>query len=223
VLLRAHLHLRTVVCVPNFLWVPKSEQTVTSDAAPPGAALALPLLLARRRGVFLAFVRRYAHVSLADAEDLLQQALLRATESAGSVRDATHVEAWFYRVLRNTVADARAARSRQGKRLAELSRELVQPPETESSVCACSLALLGHVRPEYADIVRRVDLDEGSVQQVASELHISPGNAKVRLHRARAALRQELATYCGTQSLRACQSCRCEGGPSGAPAVRCGA
>jgi len=200
---------------------------MTEAAAPPNSAQALAELLAARRAPFLAFVRRYARASQADAEDLLQQAFLRASESVDTVRDPAQIEAWFYRILRNTVADSRAAASRQERKLKALFAENVEPDlkatAPEANVCACSLALLDRVRPEYADIVRRVDLGEGSVQDAASALQISPGNAKVRLHRARAALREELASYCGTLSMRACQSCRCEGGADSTPVARCGA
>lgn len=201
---------------------------MTEAAAPPNSAQALAELLAARRAPFLAFVRRYARASQADAEDLLQQAFLRASESVDTVRDPAQIEAWFYRILRNTVADSRAAASRQERKLQALFAQNVdaaglEANAPEESVCACSLALLDQVRPEYADIVRRVDLGEGSVQDAASALQISPGNAKVRLHRARAALREELASYCGTQSMRACQSCRCESGAGSTPKARCGA
>ena len=53
---------------------------------------------------------------------------------------------------------------------------------------------------------------------------ITVGNAKVRLHRARKALREELFRRCGTDSIRACQDCRCGEPTSGGSTLpaRCG-
>lgn len=74
---------------------------------------------------------------------------------------------------------------------------------------ACSLGVLGTLRAEYATITQRVDLGEEPLDDVAHALAIAPNNAKVRLHRARKALRAALLAYCGTDSSRACASGAC--------------
>ena len=81
--------------------------------------------------------------------------------------------------------------------------------------CACITAMVDTLKPEYGAALRRVDLDGLSVRGFAEEVGITPGNAGVRLHRAREALRRQLARSCGTCLDHGCLDCRC-----GEPAVR---
>jgi RNA polymerase sigma-70 factor (ECF subfamily) len=76
--------------------------------------------------------------------------------------------------------------------------------------CWCVLAQAACLKPEYAEILRRVDIDGLAVTIVAGELGLSSNNAMVRLHRARKALRARMAEHCGTTSARSCSDCGCE-------------
>ncbi|MCW5832582.1 MAG: sigma-70 family RNA polymerase sigma factor [Labilithrix sp.] len=190
----------------------RSSTPPASEAAPvSGRALARELLvmLGERRAELLAFVKKRVR-SGADAEDLLQQALVRAAEKLDGLRANDRVEAWFYRVLRNTIADHHAAWAIREAKLELLAREASEAPPEEAAVCACSMGMLDDLRPEYAAILRRIDVDGESTAEAATHLGISVGNAKVRLHRARKALREELLARCGTNSVRACRDCSCD-------------
>lgn len=169
---------------------------------------AVSTMLASRRGEFLGFVKKRVH-SDADAEDLLQQALLRATEHGQELRQSDKLDAWFYRILRNVVADHRTARARRDKKISELAQEAMLAPPTDAAVCGCSLGMLERLRIDYAQILRLADIDEVPLSEVANALELSMSNTKVRLHRARKALRQELQSACGTDSVRACADCEC--------------
>ncbi len=164
--------------------------------------------LAAQRPAFLAFVKRRVR-SGADADDLLQQAMLKATSSIDAVRDGERIEAWFYRVLRNTIADHHVEWARREARLELLAREASEEPPGEAASCACSLGVLDELRPEYADVLRRVDIEEASLDEAAASLGITPNNAKVRLHRARKAMREALVAFCGKCSARGCAGCNC--------------
>ena len=54
--------------------------------------------------------------------------------------------------------------------------------------CDCVLAQITELKPEYADLLRRVIIDGESITHVAGELGLTANNAMVRLHRARKAL-----------------------------------
>jgi RNA polymerase sigma-70 factor (ECF subfamily) len=86
-----------------------------------------------------------------------------------------------------------------------------EPPdsELETVVCACVLSLLDTLKPEYAAAIRRVDLDGTSVHNYSEEVGITPSNGGVRLHRAREALRRQLARCCGTCLTHGCLDCQC--------------
>ena len=70
--------------------------------------------------------------------------------------------------------------------------------ELKDAVCACMTRLLPTLKPEYAEMIRRVDLQDTPLSEVASSLSITPNNATVRLHRARQALKLRLERSCGT-------------------------
>lgn len=169
---------------------------------------ALLVLLAKERPRLLAFVRKRVR-SGADAEDLLQQALTKAVSSLGGVRDESKLLAWFYRVLRNTISDHHAEWARREEKLELLAREASEAPPEDAAVCGCSLGVLAQLPPAYAAILRQIDIEEEPLAEVAQQLAITPTNAKVRLFRARRALREALRAYCGTDSAKACLSCDC--------------
>jgi DNA-directed RNA polymerase specialized sigma24 family protein len=160
--------------------------------------------LAPERGRFLEFVRGRVGT---DAEDVLQVALLRAALRAETLKDAELVVPWFYRILRNAVADHHA---RRGVMADELNESAAEVPQPFRNTCGCPMTLLSSLRPEYAEILRRVDVDEQSLFESAVALGITTNNAAVRLHRARKALREALLRFCGTNSVRACIDCGCD-------------
>ena len=170
---------------------------------------ALEILLTRR-DEFLEFVRRRVRVR-ADAEDVLQQALLTAARTIGSVRDEASIGPWFYHVLRTSVADHLRAQARAARRHDDLAPTSSMPPY-EVGNCSCSLALLAELPPAYIEILTRIDVKEEPVETVATDLGLTVNNATVRLHRARKALRDRLEACCGCKSSQECQSCRCATG-----------
>lgn len=190
--------------------LPASPRAAALPAVPLSAGVApIPealVELGRHRGHFVAFARRRVG-SDADAEDLVQQAFARAAEKLGDLREPAAARAWFFRVLRRLVIDQYARRATRERKLAELGSSIESATSEEAAACACALGLLDELRPEYADIVRRVDLDDQPVDHVAAALGISSNNASVRLHRARAKLRAELATLCGPGPAAAAQPC----------------
>lgn len=166
--------------------------------------------LAEKRGQFLDFLARRTREP-ADAEDILQQGFLRATRKVATLRDAALADAWFYRILRRLLADTWARESQQRQTVIPIeARPASAPPDVVT--CTCSVHLMDTLPPQYADILRRVDLQGEGVAQIADALCTTPGNVIVRLHRARKALRQRLLEVCDTRSLAACAHCNCDGG-----------
>lgn len=177
----------------------------------------LQTLLDRRAG-FLAFVQRRV-ADPAFAEDILQTAFVRALERSGSLRENDSAVAWFYSVLRNAVVDHYRRRASEGKALDQWAFDLdvsganvVQPPDasTRTFICGCIAHVLPTLKPAYAEVLREVDLDEAPLADFARRHNLTPGNAAVRAHRARAALRRELARVCGACSIHACLDCCCK-------------
>jgi RNA polymerase sigma-70 factor (ECF subfamily) len=165
---------------------------------------------------FLAFLERRVG-SRALAEELLQAAYVRTLEKGGDLEEGEGAVAWFYRLLRNALVDhyrRNAAEGRALEREAREASELGPDPELTQTVCACIHDLLPALKPEYAELVRQVDLEGRSVPEVAQEAGITPNNAGVRLHRARQALKRQLERSCGTCASHGCLDCTC-GKPGG--------
>lgn len=144
-----------------------------------------------------------------DAEDVYQQSLMRALDHAGDVRDPALVAPWFWRVLRNAATDHHAAEVARDARHAALAASDATTTHEAAAACACALGLLPKLPAAYGEILRRVDVDDERVVDVAHALGISADNASVRLHRARKALRERLRGCCRAENMRACFACDC--------------
>lgn len=188
-----------------------------SRTAPPAAhprEKVSPALLANHRR-FLAFLEKRVG-SRERAEDILQAAFVRTLERgvvAGAVPDdAQSAVAWMYRTLRNALVDHYRREGAEGRALEREAREADEAgedPELHATVCGCMRELLPGLKPEYAEVLRQVDLEERSVPEVASALGITANNAAVRLHRARQALKRELQVSCGSCATHGCLDCSC--------------
>jgi RNA polymerase sigma-70 factor (ECF subfamily) len=123
--------------------------------------------------------------------------------------------AWFYRLLRNAVVDHHRRRGAEERALAWMANATADDaepgPDAElhAAVCGCVADLIQTIKPEYGSALKRVDLDGVSVADYAQEAGITPNNAGVRLHRARAALRRQVVRSCGTCVTHACLDCSC--------------
>lgn len=147
------------------------------------------------------------------AEDILQDAFARGLEKLETLRDGEAVVPWFYRTLRNATVDYYRRSKSADRALAQFAEEIEQseePLETiRDEVCRCVSRLADTLKPEYADALRRIEVDGVSVTSFAEEQGISKSNAAVRVFRAREALRRQVAASCGTCAEHGCIACTC--------------
>lgn len=176
---------------------------------------AQPKLLATlldQRSQFLRFLERRVS-SPAIAEDILQNAYVRALEREGDLRNSESGIAWFYRILRNAVIDFYRHRTVEDRALTQWAAELettVEPDDlTRDIVCKCIDRVLPSLKVGYADILRKIDLEETSLPAFATANGITVPNATVRIHRARQALKKALIATCGACSKHGCTLCNC--------------
>jgi RNA polymerase sigma-70 factor, ECF subfamily len=163
---------------------------------------------------FLAFVERQVE-SRAVAEDILQSAFVKGIQQSGDVRDDERVVAWFYRILRNAIVDHYRRRAAAGRVQEALGREMASQMSApvEQEVCACLMPLLATLKPEYREALELVDISEASLNDLAAKAKITPGNAAVRIHRAREAFRKQVRSACGACAEHGCMNCQCKAGP----------
>lgn len=179
-----------------------------SQPAPTDVASAL---LAHRSAFKAFLVSRVGNE--ADAEDLLQNGLIKALQHADELKDSEKSIAWFYRILRNVVIDhgrsRESARRREDAWATDVATLATADREAEKQICGCFESLLPALKPVHAELLRRVELRGESVSVAAGALGITPNNASVTLHRARAELRGKLIDFCGSCADGACLDCDC--------------
>jgi len=148
-----------------------------------------------------------------DAEDLVQEAFLRAYRFFDSYQPGTHIKAWLFRILRNTFINRyRAAKIRPeevdfGKIESAYEQMIevdflrrVQPPSPESVVMDGILddeiqQAIRNLPEEYRLVVLMALLEEMSYKEIAASLSIPLGTVMSRLHRGRKLLQSELMEF----------------------------
>ena len=155
---------------------------MTVAALPPFA-----VLLDAHGDELLAYARRLAGPR--DAEDLLQDALLRALRAYPRLRHADHLRAWLYRIVTTTAIDHHRAR-RPEVLVGEPPAHVAAPPDADDGAVEALIAGL----PESARVALQLrfveDLDHDAI---AVRLGCSPEAARQRVSTAVRALRRELA------------------------------
>jgi RNA polymerase sigma factor (sigma-70 family) len=169
---------------------------------------------------FLTFIERRVG-SRAVAEDILQDAFVRGLGRLGNLKNQESAVSWFYQVLRNAIIDYFRRHASTSRGLAAFAAELENQREPDAEIqgafCRCVGQLAVTLKPEYADALKRIEVDGVAVKDYAAEAGISSGNAAVRVFRAREALRKQVARSCGTCAEHGCLDCTC-----GVSAAGCG-
>ncbi|MEV5964433.1 RNA polymerase sigma factor [Kribbella sp. NPDC051952] len=158
------------------------------ESAAYGELVVLHAQVAKRTAVFLG--------AGADADDVVQEAFVKAYRSLGSFREGSAFRPWLLRIVANETRNVIRSRGRRSKR-EELAAPLdvVLDPAEEAVSLERRTELLAAVRA-LPDPMRRVvtcryllDLDE---QETAAVLGWPRGTVKSRLHRALGRLREAL-------------------------------
>jgi RNA polymerase sigma-70 factor (ECF subfamily) len=184
-----------------------TEPDQEPDPARPATEVAATLVANHR--AFLAFVeRRVGNREL--AEEILQNAFVKNLDKLDTVRETAI--GWFYRVLRNAIIDYRRRQAVAERRLDAFAKELEtegHDDELHGVVCKCVGELATTLKPEYAEALRRIEVEGMSVKDYADVAGISSNNAGVRVFRAREALRKQVVRACGTCATHGCLDCTC--------------
>lgn len=178
-------------------------------AADDGASL--ERLLDNHRAFLAYLTKRVGDAAL--AEDILQDAFAKVVADPGKAPGDEGIVPWFYRLLRNASIDQFRRRGTADRALAAFARELetseTPTPELTGEICACVTRLADTLKPEYADVLRAVEVQGTPVKQYAQDTGLTASNAAVRVFRAREALKKRLVQSCGTCAEHGCVNCTC--------------
>ncbi len=169
--------------------------------------------LAEVHDAFLQFLRRNLRND-SDAQDVMGEFYLRVLGHASQLRKEESAQIWLRRLLQSSLSDWRrraAARSRSEADFARKEAAIPLPIEDlDRVVCLCLYKILPVLKPDYAELLRRADLEDEPREALAAALGSTPGNINVRLHRARQALRRALQLSCETCPIHGYLDCGCE-------------
>lgn len=133
------------------------------DAATKAADAAVRRALVESRRQILSFLERRLGSSEA-AEDVLQIFMLRAIERSAQLRDVRTVRGWLSRILATTIVDHQRRSARRRQREAVMNPndiealEIEADEELDEAVCNCLYKLLPTLKPDYAEVIWRLDL-----------------------------------------------------------------
>jgi RNA polymerase sigma-70 factor (ECF subfamily) len=130
-----------------------------------------------------------------DIDDVVQEVFARAFGRLDQLTEATRFRAWLLQIARRAAIDARRARVRQPATLSLGDRDVIDLTESVDLVAEVGdladglrAGLAGLSTRDRAVLTMTIELGF-SLDDVASALDITHGNAKVVLHRARRRLR----------------------------------
>ena len=124
------------------------------------------------------------------AEDVTQEAFVRAFRSLPRFRGTAKFSTWLYRIARNSAVDAIRRRERQ-RRLERATTEDV--PVADPSLRAAVHAAIDRLPPELHDAFSLIEVFGLSYREASTVLGVLPGTLKSRMHRARQLLMVSLA------------------------------
>lgn len=160
----------------------------------PAEAFAEFVAARRERAVRVAY--RLLGGDAAAAEDVAQNALLRAWRGLGSFRGDARLDTWFYRILVREVHRQRrwqALRQLFGRDAAVQPEPRDERPPRDGALGRRIAAALGQLSDAQREVFVLVHLEELTVREAAEVLGKALGTVKSHLHRALATLRAELA------------------------------
>lgn len=151
-------------------------------------------------------LRRYAFVlcrNHADADDLVQESLMKAIAAADTYQAGKDLRAWLFSILHNTFVSHKrhyARRARAARFLDATLKEAGIPPVQEKHVEAQhTLNMLSRLTPQQQSVLVLIAVEGLSYAEAADALDIPIGTLMSRLARGREELRRLVAGNNGNQ------------------------
>jgi len=148
------------------------------------------------------------------ADDVSQEVFIKIGRSLGTLADPSKLTSWIYAITLNTVRDATRKRSSRPDRFSGAhdsahgvgEGEMSRVPDTVSrtpeeiairnEMVACYLDYVTELPRNYYEAYVLSEFEHLSNEDIARRLSLFLGTVKIRLHRARARLHEELRRNC---------------------------
>lgn len=155
----------------------------------------------------LGFIARRVR-SRDDAEDILQEVMLRIHRHSGDLAHTDRVAGWVYRIATNSIADHYRRPSRRELPTGHAADvpdaystapETCGPPDADqlrAELAGCLAPLTGHLPKIYREALEITEFQETSQVEAAAQLGLSVSGMKARVQRGRRQLKQLLLDCC---------------------------
>ena len=133
-----------------------------------------------------------------DAEDLTQEVFFKAYRNLTKFEGRSSFKTWIYRIAINTAQNEIRRRSRRAQEADTAVEDMAEYLPSNTSLEATILArqqryllqqAMASLRPEEYEVLYLKDVEERPYAEIAEQLNISLSAAKMRVQRARLALR----------------------------------
>ncbi len=150
-----------------------------------------------------------------DADDLLQETLIKIARGLPGFEGRSTVKSWCFRIAhRNALDHFRRADNARG--IVEFDEEKLPANELDEDgpivideMNSCVRDVIDSLPPTYRTAIILHDLQKLTAQECADAMDCTRANAKIRIHRARKRLREALANSCSFYRTRG-QVLRCD-------------
>lgn len=176
---------------------------MSQDRQPAAAAESTPRTVQAYRDELYRFVLKRVRNEAA-AEDIVQEALVKAYTHRETLREPSRLRSWLYQIIRHTIIDYH-----RGQRPSEPVPDDLLPTDVGEENCqagrelaGCLAPLLDGIPAAYREALRLADMEGVTQQDVATRLGLSLSGAKSRVQRARRMLQEALLTCCRVEQDR---------------------
>ncbi len=161
-------------------------------------------------GSFSQLVEKYKHIAFSlsfkllshreEAEEAAQDAFIKAYNSLSSFQNGSTFKTWFFRIVYNTSISKLRARKNREINIDDIKISDTEIQSAESTVEQLNkddrqkyLEIgLGRLEPEERALLKMYYYDDFSMDEISVITSLSVSNVKVKIHRSRKKLLQEL-------------------------------
>jgi RNA polymerase sigma factor (sigma-70 family) len=176
-----------------------ADERALVGAAARGEVHAFETLYRRHAGRVHGVIMRLVGGHRARAEDLTQEAFVRAWQALPAFRFESAFSTWLHRLAVNTaLMELRSRRSRPHDEGDDDAVELLGTTDSAGHTTALSLDLeraVATLPPRARAVLVLYDVEGWKHEEIAAELGMAVGSSKAQLHRARGLLRTRLGGH----------------------------
>ena len=161
-------------------------------------------------GMFSPLVQKYSHLAFSlsmkllnqreDAEEVAQDSFVKAYNSLGSFHSNSTFKTWLFRIVYNTSISKLRTRRNSEVKIEDINISDAEIQATENTIDQLNIkerqkylqAGLGRLNQEDQTLLKMYYFDDLSIDEVSLITDLSVSNVKVKIHRSRKKLLQEL-------------------------------